>query len=233
MKINSFEKERADFLCKAEELSQQNNLVEALNLASERLRNFPADADAIGICCEALIGMGRIEEARELLNKIEEIISGLNLIYESAGDACRENGFHHEAAACYEKFISLRPEAERAREVIGKMTLLDQEDSFPAQKDFADNENTPERDFFTVTMAELYIKQGHLQDAEIILEEIIKKEPHNTQALAMLEGLQASPVSQSEEKVKLLKTDNLIKVLSSWLKNIERLKINAAEKSRV
>jgi tetratricopeptide (TPR) repeat protein len=236
MKNTNFDESRNNFLREAEELLRLSNLSEALNLAEERLRKFPADADALGVCCEALIGMGRIDDLRELLNEVAGIIAGLNLIYERAGDACRENGYHHEAAVCYEKFISLRPEAEKAGEIIGKMAFLEQEDSPgpPAQVDFTDNVNASKQNFFTVTMAQLYIEQGHLQDAEIILEEIINKEPHNTQALAMLDELRGSQLSQSESEgeAKSFKSDNLIAILSSWLKNIERLKINAAEKSR-
>jgi tetratricopeptide (TPR) repeat protein len=230
MENNNFAENRNYFMREANTLLQSNNLSEALNLAAERLRNYPADADALGVYCEALIGMSRLEEMRELLHEVSEIISGLNLIYERVGDACKENGFHREAANCYEKFISLRPDAERAREIIGKMTFLEQEDSPYAKINFTDNKNVSEQKFATVTMAQLYIEQGHIHDAEIILEDIIKKEPHHTQALAMLDELRGPEVSQSAGESQSFKNDNLIKTLSSWLKNIERLKINAAEK---
>ena len=82
-------------------------------------------------------------------------------------------------------------------------------------------------------MAQLYIEQGHVQDAEIILEEIIKKEPDNGQALTMLDEIRASRISQPEDEKESFKRANLINILSSWLKNIERLKLNAAAKSRV
>ncbi|MFA5321535.1 MAG: tetratricopeptide repeat protein [Smithella sp.] len=229
MKNNSFEKKRADFLSKAQEFLQEGNLSDALNLAGERLQDIPADADALGVYCEAMIGMGRLDEMRAALKETEEIIAGLNLVYERAGDACREKGFHQEAAVWYEKFISLRPEARKAGEIIEKMTLLNQEDSVSEEVNIPGNENITEQEFFTVTLARLYIKQGHLQDAEVILEEIINKEPDNTQALAMLKELRGSQDFPSAENEKNIKNDNLIKTLSSWLKNIERLKRNAAE----
>jgi tetratricopeptide (TPR) repeat protein len=229
MENKDFGENRNYFMREANALLQSNNLNDALNLAAKRLRIYPADADALGVYCEALIGMGRLEEMRELLHEVAEIISGLNIIYERAGDACKENGFHRDAANCYEKFISLRPEAEKARDIIGKMALLEQEDSPSAKIDYTDNKNLSEQKIATVTMAQLYIEQGHLQDAEIILEDIIEKEPNNTQALAMLDELRGSS-PQSAGETQSLKNDNLIKTLSSWLKNIERLKINAAEK---
>jgi tetratricopeptide (TPR) repeat protein len=230
MKNNNFEEIRNNFLRDAENLLRQNNLPDLLSLAGERLQNYPADADALGIYCEALIGLGRLEEMRQLLDAIMEIISSLNIVCERAGDACREHGFFHEAADCYEKFISLRPETERSREIIEKMSFLEDEDSPQAIIDFSYTDNVAEQKIFTVTMAQMYVEQGHLRDAEIILDEIIKKGPHNTQALTMLDGLKELRAKQSSGKTQSLKKDNLIKTLSSWLKNIERLRINVAEK---
>jgi tetratricopeptide (TPR) repeat protein len=230
MKNNTFEGERDDFLDESKELLGQNNLLKALNLARERLNSFPVDADAHIIMCNALIGMGRLDDVREVLRNLEEIVSGLILVYERVGDTYREKGFHQDAAACYEKVISLHPGAQKAREVIGKMFLLEQEDNPVPEVDVIYNENIPEPEFFTLTLAQLYIKQGHLLDAEIILEEVIKKEPQNAQALAMLDKLKTSLVSQSSENGNFPEPGNLIKTLSSWLENIKRLNINAAEK---
>jgi len=230
MKKYSFEEIRNNFLREAENLIRQNNLPEVLSLAGGRLQNYPADADALGIYCEALIGMGRLEEMRRLLDAVMDIISGINSVCERAGDACRENGFYHEAAACYEKFISLRPEAERSREIIEKMAYMKDEDSPQAVIDFSYTESASDQKIFTVTMAQLYIEQGHFQDAGIILDEILKKEPHNMQALAMLDGLKELRAKQLSGVTQSLKKEHIIKTLSIWLKNIERLKINAAQK---
>jgi tetratricopeptide (TPR) repeat protein len=230
MKNNTIEGERADFIDESEELLRQNNLLKALNLATERLKSFPVDADAHIVMCNALIGMGRLDDVQEVLRNLGEIVSGIILVYERVGDTYREKGFHQDAAACYEKVISLHPGAQKAREVIGKMFLLEQEDNPVPQVDVIHNENIPEPEFFTITLAQLYIEQGHLLDAEIILEEVIKKEPQNAQALAMLEKLKTSLDSRSSANGNFPELENLIKTLSSWLENIERLKINAAEK---
>jgi len=231
MKIDIFDKNHTDFVYQAEILLERNDLSEALNLALERLRSFPADADAIVIACSALVGMGRLEEVRQILQDVGELMAGLTFVYERAGDVCREKGYDQDAAACYEKFLSMHPDAEKAREVIGKMALLGQNDNPVASViEEVPRENIPEQEFFTTTLAELYIKQGHLPDAEVILEEIIKKDPHHIQALNMLDNLRASRVVQSAKKGENLKNEKLIATLSAWLKNIERLRINAAKK---
>jgi hypothetical protein len=80
-----------------------------------------------------------------------------------------------------------------------------------------------------VTLAELYIRQGHLPVARKILEEIIKKEPQNIQAAAKLDSLKKS-LDSSSIVVEKFDPDKLIKTLSSWLKNVDRLKIHATNK---
>ena len=174
--------------------------------------------------------MGRVDEARDVLREVGEIISELSLVYDRMGDIYRKKGFHQDAAVCYEKFISLHPGAENAREVIEKMILLEQEDQPVTEVGMIYNENIPEPELFTVTLADLYIKQGHLQVAAEILKEIIKREPQNIQAVAKLDSLKAALASKSSANGKFVESDNLIKTLSSWLKNIDRLKIHAAEK---
>lgn len=227
MEMNSFEKERSDFLRAIQELFQANKLDQALRLADQRLRQHPADADAMAISCECLAGLGRINDMRKALSRLEQILFDFSQVYERAGDACRDQGFHQEAASCYEKFLSLRPDAEKAGEIIGKMALLEQQDDPRVDIADPDQENIPQQNFFTVTMAQLYIEQGHLQDAEIILEEIINQEPGNAQALALLDNLRSSSLPEDE---KINRADPVIGILSAWLKNIERLRVHAAEK---
>lgn len=230
MKNNTFEEDGTNFLGKAKILLQQNKLQEAFNLAEERLRSLPADADAHVVAGNALLGMGRVDEARDVLRKVEEIISGLSLVFERMGDIYRKKGFHQDAAVCYEKFISLHPNAEDARKVIEKMILLEQEDQPVPEVGMIYDENIPDPELFTVTLAELYIKQGHLQVAAEILKEIIWREPQNSQAVAKLDSLKAALDPKSSAREKFIKSNNLIKTLTSWLKNIDRLKMHVAEK---
>lgn len=207
---------------------EQKKFSDALNIARERLSLMPTDADAYVIAASALIGMGRIDEARDILKDVGTIISDFSFIYDRIGDAYRNSGFHQDAAFCYERFLSLHPGAEDARMVIEKMTLLDQEDHPFIESDVID-ENIPEPELFTVTLADLYITQGHFPEARKILEEIINKEPQNIEAAKKLAMLRKAIDSASvvDEKVD---PDKLIRVLSSWLENIDRLKMHATEK---
>ncbi|MBE3093746.1 MAG: hypothetical protein IMZ52_01855 [Actinobacteria bacterium] len=230
MESNNFEEARMNFLDEAEKLLQQNMLPQALNLAKERLRSLPVDVDAHVIAGNALIGMGQVNEARDILREVEEIISGLSLIYDQMGDIYRKKGFHQDAAICYEKFIALNPNAEKAREVIEKMALLEQEDRPVAEVDMPGDNGILKPDFFTVTLAELYIRQGHLQVAAGILKEIIKREPQNLQAVAKLDTVKTAIALKSSARGDVVRSNHLAETLTRWLENIDRLKKHAAEK---
>lgn len=230
MENNTGHKDRSDFLYEAEKLLEQNKLQEAFHLAGERLRSFPADADAYVVAVSALLCMGRVDEAHDVLQEFGEIISGLAFVYDRLGDLYRKKGFHQDAAFCYEKFISLHPDAEDARKVIEKMILLEQQDQPVTEVGMIYDENIPDPGLFTVTLAELYIQQGHLQVAAEMLKEIISKEPQNSEAVAKLDSLQAALDEKSAPGVKSVETDNLINTLTAWLKNIDRLKMPVMEK---
>jgi tetratricopeptide (TPR) repeat protein len=230
MENNDSEKDRVNFLSEAEILLQQNKLPEALILAEERLKCVPLDVDARVIAGNVFVGMGRVDEARNILREVEEIISALSLIYVRMGDIYGEKGFYRDAVICYQKYISLNPTSDKAKEVVGKIALLEQEEPLITDIDSTDNENTAKPEFYTVTLADLYIKQGHFKMAAEVLEKILEKEPENVLAKAKLDTVTTAIALKSSVNGDIVQFDNLAKTLSSWLENITKLKKNAAEK---
>jgi thioredoxin-like negative regulator of GroEL len=80
MDNNNAEKDRMNFLDQAEDLLQHNMFSEALSLAEARLARLPLDVDARVIAGNVFIGMGRVDEVRDVLREVEKIISGLSLV---------------------------------------------------------------------------------------------------------------------------------------------------------
>jgi tetratricopeptide (TPR) repeat protein len=230
MENNDSEKDRINFLSEAETLLQQNKLPEALSLAEARLRRLPLDVDARVIAGSVYIGMGRVDEARDILREVEKIISGLSLIYVRMGDIYGGKGFYRDAVICYQKYISLNPTSDKAKEVVWKIALLEQEEPLITDIDSIDNENTPKPEFSTVTLADLYIKQGHFKIAAEVLEKILEKEPENVLARTKLDTVTTAIALKSSVNRDIIQSDNLAKTLSCWLENITKLKKHAAEK---
>jgi len=128
---------------------------------------------------------------------------------------------------CYQKFLSLNPHAENFGEVAEKIALLQREESRALEVDESDSADISKPEFYTITLAELYIQQGHLKMAADILAEIIKREPSNVQARVKLDTVEAALVLKSSPGGTVALTDNLINILSCWLDNIGRLKKHA------
>jgi len=219
------------FLYEAEQLLQSRKLPEAFSLAMERLNIFPHDADAYVVLCSVLIAMGKIGEAREALTEWGEIISNMSRAYERIGDVFRQKGFYQDAADCYEKLLALHPEAQKAREIIEKMSTLSEQDN-PAQPEddlqIIFEKNISEPELMTLTMADLYIQQGHFPEAIKILQEIIAKDPQNQEAIQKLDFLKSSLFSDEDQARRKQSREKTIQTLSLWLKNIERLRTNAS-----
>lgn len=230
MDNNNAEKDRMNFLDQAEDLLQHNMFSEALSLAEARLARLPLDVDASVIAGNVFIGMGRVDDARDILREVEEIISGLSLIYVRMGDIYVKKGFYRDAVICYQKYISLNPTSDKVKEVVGKIALLEQEEPFITDIDSTDNENTPKPEFFTVTLADLYIQQGHFKMAAEVLEKILEKEPENVLARTKLDTVTTAIALKSSVNGDIVQSDNLAETLSCWLENINRLKKHAAEK---
>ena len=226
----SFGEDRRDFRSRAENLLKQNLLQEALILAQEQCLINPLDVEALVIVGKILIRKGEFAQARDLLTQVDQIISGLSFVYARMADIYREKGLKSDAALCYRKFINLNPISEQAAEIAEKLSFLEKQEYEESDIDDSSIANIPKPDFFTITLAELYFKQGHLQMAKVVLGEILKREPGNINAAVRLASLKAAMSKVGTASVEDDSYDNLVNTLSCWLENIGRLKANAAGK---
>jgi thioredoxin-like negative regulator of GroEL len=79
-------------------------------------------------------------------------------------------------------------------------------------------------EFYTVTLAELYIRQGHLDSAQNVLETILKENPVHETALFKLREVEELLRKNCEKKQR----DALIVELNGWLTNVQKLMINGS-----
>jgi len=227
MENNQFEEDRLIFVNQLESLLQQKKLQEALSMAEERLSRLPLDLDARAFIHLTLIEMGRIEESRDILQSLDKDFVKLSFVYLRAADAYREKGLNQDAVLCYQKFLSLNPLSEHSREVTEKIALLQKEEPFTDEVDESGDANMPNPEFYTITLADLYVQQGHWKTAADILKEIIRRDPVNAQAKAKLDTVNTTLWLKLSPGETVPSTNNLIKTLSCWLENIGRLKKHA------
>ncbi|PKN77453.1 MAG: hypothetical protein CVU52_00440 [Deltaproteobacteria bacterium HGW-Deltaproteobacteria-10] len=227
MESNQLEEDRLLFINQMETFLQDKRLPEALIKAEERLARLPGDIDARAYINLVLIAMGRIEESRDILLGLEKNITALSLVYLHSADAYWEKGLNQDAVLCYSKFLSLNPLAENSRDVAEKIARLKNAEALADEVDESGDADSPGLELYTLTLADLYIKQGHSKMALDILTEIIKREPANVQARVKLDTVKAAIALKSSSGDSVAATNNLIKTLSCWLNNIGGLKKHA------
>ncbi len=91
------EQERKLFLLQTEAYIDQKQYETVLDLAQARLKRIPGDLDARIVICRVWLQQGRLDEARDMLREMEEIIASLSQIYACMGDICMKKGMKDSA----------------------------------------------------------------------------------------------------------------------------------------
>ena len=200
---------RQSFLEEAETFLEKGDYQAALDLAGLRLERIPGDPDARIVICRVHILQGRLDKAGEMLNEMEELLASLSRIYRNMGDIFIEKGMPESAKTYYRKFVSLNPDTPEAQEIAKRFRGVSEprETDDGARAGEEETTRVPE-DFQTVTLAELYIRQGHLQMAKEVLAANRLREVGETLS-AEGSAAKAAPV---------------IAELSRWLDNVGRLR---------
>jgi tetratricopeptide (TPR) repeat protein len=123
MEDESF-KDQEQFILQARNYLDRGLYQNARDLAEKRLDLIPGDLETHIILCEALWGMGRDEEAQEILKEIEEIIQGYSEIYVRMGKICQKQGLRAEAALYYQRFIVLNPRSPMRTDIDHQLAFL-------------------------------------------------------------------------------------------------------------
>ncbi|TSA51947.1 MAG: hypothetical protein D4R45_07790 [Planctomycetaceae bacterium] len=219
---------RKEFLVEAEAHLEQGLPDRAISLAEERLNRFPGDVDARIILSSSLIKNGKTDEALKVLKSVEDDIIKWSSIFECLGDIYQERGIIEKSIKYYQSFVSLNPDPMITKDVYAKLDCLTsstiQDDLIPEELDDSIEHVSP--DFYTITLAELYKKQGHLETASKILKGILKAAPGNIKAAEMLNDLKATLEAEKSKAPSEQKQASVINELNRWLKNLKRYAVH-------
>jgi tetratricopeptide (TPR) repeat protein len=217
-----YEQERKFFLTQVESYLDRNELPVVLDLAGARLKQTPGDPDARIAICRAWLLQGRLDEAGEMLNEMEDILASLSRIYAGMGDLCVKKGMRDAAQNYYGKSKALNPGAPLARDR-SDLKAVEELHETDEEEEREGNAGMPP-DFQTVTLAELYIRQGHLRPAEEVLEKIVAQEPQNGKAAGLLQEVRDRILREASVQ----RHAGVVAELSRWLDNIGRTRGHAA-----
>lgn len=179
-------------------------------LCRERLLLHPDDIEAMLFLAEARLRSGESEGALDNLEKLNARLNFLSKAFALLGEAYASRGQHELAKAFYGKFLANGPDADLAAEEQFKM------ESEPG--DWQAGENVKPA-FKTATMAELLIKQGHVEAAGEILKELFHDDPSDPEIREKLAAVKVDVKSGP-----IPGNTKIIAELEKWQNNLARLK---------
>jgi tetratricopeptide (TPR) repeat protein len=199
-------------------------LVDAKNLLVQQLNSHPMDMEAKMLLGRVLLEMGEEQAAFELLREIETAFIEFSMSFVYLGDAYRNRGRNREARDCYHRFVELNPKSEMSEDIsriIDSMKAKDEQRGYDNNASDEVAEIAPE--FYTITLADLYVRQGHSDMAREVLEKILIKDPANEDAAKRLKEIKP-PLSTKSDGVALENgnKNRIIARLNDWLININR-----------
>ncbi len=188
--------DRKEFIARAEACLEREP-ARAVEMALERLRVFPDDVEA-----RIVLGMGWFRKgerglALDVLRDLVRDVTRWSPAFRILSELCREQGLDDEAERASRIYMSLNPEsAEAIRDLEDR--LRRESRAYPEAAERPDEEVGLPRaaDFKTLTLADLYARQGYRELAEALLKEILAADPQNRDALERLGRLR----SQSREE---------------------------------
>ena len=170
--------DRRVFLSDAAADMDEGRYDDATALADARLKRFPGDMDAHLVRASCRARMGRPAEAEEILEQWNAIVRDQSHVYEVLGDAYHREGMDEEAIRSYMRFMELNAGTSAARRVSEKIPSLQDTDVNGGEE----TESALSDDFHTLTLARLYVKQGHFRMAGDVIEKVLEKTPENSEA---------------------------------------------------
>ena len=193
----------------------------ALAVAESRLLRMPGDLDGRAVICRVRVRQGRLEEAEALLREMEAPLASLSRVYAALWDAYRSRGMEEQEEAVYRKYRALNPDLPAPPEAEEEGGGGAEPPAGPEQATAGAAEVPP--DFQTVTLAELYVRQGHLGAAAELLAAIAAREPENARAAELL-----GQVRETVRREEIARRNRAVAAeLSRWLDNVARRRDHA------
>lgn len=183
------------FLYLAEALMERGMYTEAIETCTSGLRLHPHDLRSRVILGFSCLRNGDLDRAETELLKAKKMLEINAVIYEALAELYERKGLTENAAFFRKRYQALHSE----------------EDSEPAKSPTAP---PPEQEeVATVTMAELYLQQGHLEKAATVYRKILETAPETPGIEERLAELQKKIGAPRRRK-------RLINALEGWLGNI-------------
>lgn len=168
----------------AEAYRKQGNLEEAFKLCKKGLEKHPNNASAHVVLGRVYKGQGKVQEAAIELKKVLELDPENLMAHSLLGSIYMDKGDHQAAIEEYQKILTLNPDDEETQASLKQAIEKAAGESKVGQnlrKELSTPEKrmTPKDSTATLTVAELYLKQGYYDKAIEVFRELLADDPQN------------------------------------------------------
>ena len=202
-------------------LKEEGRLKEVILECRRALDVHPGDIPIRRLLAETYYESGRIPQAETEMNRVISQIEELMNSYVMQARILVHQKRDEEAVRMLKLYLAHRPDDTEARSLLDNLLAPDKTLMEPE----VEEEGLPE--IATPTLAELYFRQGHIDDAVTTYERILARDPDNMSARQRLDELKGvkdhAPVSErngkDDTRGKKFKT---ISILENWLTSIRK-----------
>jgi tetratricopeptide (TPR) repeat protein len=173
------------FVPLADAYRKQGNLQEALNVCKKGLEKNPANTNARVVLGRVYKEQGKIEDAAAELKKVLEVDPENLMAHSSLGAIYMEKNDYQAAIEEYQEILTLNPDDEETqtslKKAIERAAGEQKAAKSPKKEPGVGIEKKPpvKESTATLTIAELYLKQGHFDKAIEIYQELLADDPQN------------------------------------------------------
>jgi uncharacterized protein len=148
------------------------------------LEKHPNNASARVVLSRVYQGQGKIQEAANELKKVLELDPENLMAHSLLGSIYMEKGDQQAAIEEYQKILTLNPDDEETqmalKQAIEKAAGESKAGTSSKKEQFHQDKKATSKDSTaTLTLAELYLKQGHFDKATEVFQELLARDPQN------------------------------------------------------
>lgn len=168
----------------ADAYRKQGSLEEAFNICKKGLAKHPTYTSARVVLGRIYQEKGNSEEATVEFKKVLEIDPENLMAHSLLGAIYIQKGDYQSAIEEYQKALTLNPddeETQRSLKQAIERAAGEQKSPAPSKREASvpEKKTTAKESTATLTIAELYLKQGHLDKAVEVYQELLANDPQN------------------------------------------------------
>ena len=192
-------------------LKKEGKPEKVIQACLKALKSFPDDNGIRKLLAETYFEQRSVELAKEELDKISMQIKELTSVYKLQAELFKEENMVEEAINSLKLYLAHHSNDQDAARLLSELSdpLKEEVSILP-----------------TSTLAEIYFKQGQLEEAITIYTQVVKDFPDDEKYKNRLEELKALTTTvepeKSHEVILKEKTVTIIGILERWLTNIEK-----------